>query len=102
MISPLRSSMDDLLANNDAISAALGRAVREALMAHARAGQPVASLREGKVVWIPPEEILAHFSGGEKRIPPPVHRRAPRMRRLPVKRDGMTLHPEGPEHRAQR
>ena len=33
------------------------RAVREALLFHKRIGNPVAIWRDGKVVWIPPEEI---------------------------------------------
>lgn len=33
------------------------RAVREALLFHKRIGNPVAVWRDGKVVWIPPEEI---------------------------------------------
>jgi len=33
------------------------RAVQEALIRHKRLGNPVAVWRDGKVVWIPPEEI---------------------------------------------
>ena len=33
-------------------------AVREALLDHKRAGNPIAVWREGKVVIIPPEEIV--------------------------------------------
>jgi len=36
---------------------ALRQAVREALLDHKRAGNPVAIWRDGRVVWIPPEEI---------------------------------------------
>lgn len=36
---------------------ALRRAVREALQDHKRAGNPVAIWRNGRVEWIPPEEI---------------------------------------------
>jgi len=45
--------------------AAIRKAVREAVLAHARAGNPVATWRDGKVVWIQPEEILAnpYFQG---------------------------------------
>jgi len=32
-------------------------AVKEALSDHKRAGNPIAEWREGRVVWIPPEEI---------------------------------------------
>jgi hypothetical protein len=50
------------LADPKLIQAALQRAGREALLQHARAGNPVSVLRDGKVVWIPPEEILARFA----------------------------------------
>ncbi len=36
---------------------ALKLAVREALLRHKRDGHPVAIWRDGRVVWIPPEEI---------------------------------------------
>jgi hypothetical protein len=39
------------------ITSALRQAVREALLEHKRAGNPVPVWREGRVVWIPPEEI---------------------------------------------
>jgi len=37
----------------------LGQAVREALQGHKRAGNPVAVWRDGRVVWILPEDIPA-------------------------------------------
>ena len=36
---------------------AMGDAVREALLRHKRLGNPVAVWREGRVVWLSPEEI---------------------------------------------
>ena len=39
------------------IDEALRRAVRRALLEHKRAGNPICTWRDGKVVWIPPEEI---------------------------------------------
>lgn len=33
--------------------------IHEALMKHKLAGNPICELRDNKVVWIPPEEILA-------------------------------------------
>jgi hypothetical protein len=36
---------------------ALRRAVRAALLEHKRAGNPIAAWRDGKVVWIAPEDI---------------------------------------------
>jgi hypothetical protein len=39
------------------IEAALVRAVRNALLHHKRAGNPVADWRDGRVVWLAPEDI---------------------------------------------
>jgi hypothetical protein len=39
------------------IEQALGRAVREALLRHKQAGNPVAVWRNGRVEWIRPEDI---------------------------------------------
>jgi hypothetical protein len=39
------------------ILAALRLAVREALLRHKQAGNPVAVWRDGRVVWIRPEDI---------------------------------------------
>lgn len=36
---------------------AIARAVREAVLAHKRAGNPIAVWRDGQVVWLQPEEI---------------------------------------------
>jgi len=36
---------------------AVDRAVRRALAQHKKMGNPVATWRDGKVVWVPPEEI---------------------------------------------
>jgi len=37
---------------------AMRQSVREALLRHKRAGNPIAVWREGAVVWVPPEEIV--------------------------------------------
>jgi hypothetical protein len=55
-------SIREKLADRELIQNALKRAAREAVLSHARAGNPVAVWRDGKVVWIPPEEILAEYS----------------------------------------
>ncbi len=56
-----KQSISELLANHSLINAAITRAVRAAVLDHARAGLPVATLEDGKVVWIQPDEILALF-----------------------------------------
>lgn len=39
------------------IDAAIARGVARAIEDHRRAGNPIAVWRDGRVVWIPPEEI---------------------------------------------
>ncbi len=57
-----RPSIAELLANKALLTEAVTRAVREAVLSHARAGRPVATCEDGKVVWISPEKILAQFA----------------------------------------
>jgi hypothetical protein len=40
---------------------ALKKAVREAVLKHAKLGQPVSTWRDGKVVWLQPAEVFALF-----------------------------------------
>lgn len=47
-----------LFADGREIDAALAQAVREAILEHKRAGNPIAVWQDGRVVWIPPEEIV--------------------------------------------
>jgi hypothetical protein len=44
------------------MEAAVRRAMRAAVLAHARAGNPVATIRDGKVVWLQPNEVFALFA----------------------------------------
>ena len=46
-----------VLADPRLIEAALRRAVRAALQHHKRAGNPVATWQDGRVVWIAPEDL---------------------------------------------
>jgi hypothetical protein len=41
----------------DRVLDAVGRAVRDAVLDHKRAGNPIAEWRDGKVVIVPPEQI---------------------------------------------
>lgn len=50
---PPSARVDDISSALDA----LALAVQEALLEHKRAGNPVAVWREGRVVWIQPEDI---------------------------------------------
>ncbi len=47
----------EAMRNPDIITEALAKGVRKALREHKLAGNPVAAWKDGKVVWIPPEEI---------------------------------------------
>lgn len=44
-------------ADNDLVTRALGKGVRDALILHKKMGNPIAVSRNGKTVLIPPEEI---------------------------------------------
>lgn len=49
--------IDKIFAEGTLIDKALNKAVREAVLQHKRAGNPVAVWRDGKTVWLKPEEI---------------------------------------------
>lgn len=49
---------DLFISEAEAVDKALKRAVRHALLTHKRAGNPIAAWKDGKVVWIPPDEII--------------------------------------------
>jgi hypothetical protein len=50
------------LANRALIDAAIRKAVREEVLSNARLGFPVCTLRDGKVVWLSPQEIFEQFA----------------------------------------
>ena len=45
-----------------AIDEAVREAMREEVLSHAREGRSVPTFRDGRVVWITPEEILKRFT----------------------------------------
>ncbi|MBI5195902.1 MAG: hypothetical protein HZA10_06240 [Nitrospirae bacterium] len=47
----------EAFADPDKITKALTRGVRDALLKHKQAGNPVVVWRNGKIVWLKPEEI---------------------------------------------
>jgi hypothetical protein len=53
----VKKTITQLFAEGTEIDEALAKAVRDALWRHKQLGNPVAVWREGKVVWVPPEEI---------------------------------------------
>jgi len=52
-------TITEKLADRAGIEAALRKAGQAAVLEHAHAGFPVATWKDGKVVWLQPEEILA-------------------------------------------
>jgi len=57
MATKIKLSSNLFVAHAKAIETVLRRAVREALLMHKRAGNPIAVWKDGRVVLIPPEEI---------------------------------------------
>jgi hypothetical protein len=54
----VRDRIDELFADGTLIDQALRRAVQEALLSHRQTGHPIVVWQDGKVVWVPPEEIV--------------------------------------------
>jgi hypothetical protein len=52
-----KKDIDKIFAEGTPIDRALTRAARAALRQHKRDGLPVVEWRDGRVVWIPPEDI---------------------------------------------
>ncbi len=57
MKKPPADKIDAAFADGSVIDRALRKAVQDALQQHRQAGNPIAVWCDGKVVWIPPEEI---------------------------------------------
>ena len=54
---PSGPSLAERLKDHGSIDKALARAVRNALLRHKQAGNPIAVWSDGQVVWIAPEDI---------------------------------------------
>jgi hypothetical protein len=52
-----KDRITETLADKDKITQALTQGVREALLKHKQGGNPVVVWRNGKMVWLKPEEI---------------------------------------------
>lgn len=59
----VKKDIGKLFKDREGMDRALARAVREALLQHKRAGNPVATWRDGKVVWIQPNDIEVSQEG---------------------------------------
>lgn len=62
-----RKDMIHRFKNDDAMTDAIRRAVREAVLDHKRAGNPIAVWEDGQVVIVPPEEIRLDEEAGEEK-----------------------------------
>jgi hypothetical protein len=56
-----KRTLIELLQDNELITAAIGRAVREAVLSHARDGYPIVVSRDGQIVWLQPAEVFALY-----------------------------------------
>ncbi|MBM4056411.1 MAG: hypothetical protein FJ264_17430 [Planctomycetes bacterium] len=54
-----KDRISEIFEDKEKITRALSEAVNQALLQHKRAGNPVASWKDGKLVWIQPEDIPA-------------------------------------------
>lgn len=52
-----KDKISEIFENKEIITQALARGVHEALLRHKQAGNPVAVRRDGKTIWLKPEEI---------------------------------------------
>ena len=51
-------SISEMIDDDDLMTAAIRQGVREELLSQAKAGNSVSVSREGKVVWLSPDEIF--------------------------------------------
>ena len=59
MAEAAKKDIDRIFVEGKEIDEAMKRAVREAILRHKRAGNPVVTWKDGKIVWLQPEEIEA-------------------------------------------
>ncbi len=59
--------IDAIIRDGALVGAALTAGVREALVRHVQAGQPVVEWRDGKCVWLGPEEIKQRIKEIDKK-----------------------------------
>jgi hypothetical protein len=52
-----RDKIAEAFSNPEKITQAVAKGVRDALLKHKQAGNPIVVWRDGKIVWLDPEEI---------------------------------------------
>lgn len=60
--------IDEIFREGTLIDKALKDAVREAIIHHKRNGNSVVTWRDGKVVWIPADQIEVDVDAGEESV----------------------------------
>ncbi len=63
--------LEAALANPELIDAAVRKAMREAVLMHARLGNPVCTWKDGRVVWLSPQEVFELFASEQVGLPFP-------------------------------
>ncbi len=53
----VKDKISETFEDKEKITRALSKAVNKALLQHKTAGNPIASWKDGKIVWIQPEDI---------------------------------------------
>jgi hypothetical protein len=48
----------DIFDDDDAMDRLAGKAIRDAMRRHKERGESIVTMRDGEIVWIPPEEIV--------------------------------------------
>lgn len=54
----VRDKISEIFENKEKITHALAHGVQEALLRHKQAGNPVVVWRDGKTVWLNPDDIV--------------------------------------------
>ncbi len=57
-MSEAKKNIDEFFNNGSEIDEALQKAVKETLLHHKKAGNPIVSWEDGKIVWIQPDDII--------------------------------------------
>lgn len=53
----IRKDIDKILSEGTEIDEAVKKAVKEAVLRHKQAGNPIVGMKDGQMVWLKPEEI---------------------------------------------
>jgi len=53
-----KKTIDEIFEEGTLIDEALKKGVQDALLRHKQLGKPIVTWKEGKIVWLGPEEIL--------------------------------------------